>query len=74
MATSDIAKPDLAPLGKKRILWADQDMPVLARIRERFSQAKSRSSGTAHVGVPARHRRDGQPRPHASGRRRRPRA
>ena len=38
MATSDIAKPELAPHGKKRILWADQDMPVLARIRERFAK------------------------------------
>ncbi len=38
MAASDIAKPELAPHGKKRILWADQDMPVLARIRERFAK------------------------------------
>lgn len=38
MAESDIAKPELAPHGKKRILWADQDMPVLARIRERFAK------------------------------------
>ncbi|MEZ6140091.1 MAG: adenosylhomocysteinase [Zavarzinella sp.] len=34
---SDVARPDLAPAGKKRILWADQDMPVLSRIRERFA-------------------------------------
>ena len=40
MAASDIAKPDLAPLGKKRLLWADQDMPVLARVRDRFNREK----------------------------------
>src|SRR5438477_1755128 len=36
----DIKDPKLAPLGKKRILWADHDMPVLARIRERFAKEK----------------------------------
>src|SRR6516165_8404792 len=36
----DIKDPKLAPLGKKRILWADRDMPVLARIRERFAKDK----------------------------------
>ncbi|HEX3150457.1 MAG TPA: adenosylhomocysteinase [Gemmataceae bacterium] len=40
MAASDIAKPELAPLGKKRLLWADQDMPVLARVRDRFNREK----------------------------------
>lgn len=29
---------DLAAGGKKRILWADRDMPVLAKIRERFAK------------------------------------
>jgi adenosylhomocysteinase len=29
-----------APEGKKRILWADNDMPVLAAIRERFARTK----------------------------------
>lgn len=40
MATisSDIAKPELADKGKKRILWADQDMPVLQQIRARFEK------------------------------------
>jgi len=28
----------LAPQGKRRILWADRDMPVLRAIRERFAQ------------------------------------
>src|ERR1051325_1800178 len=36
----DIANPKLAGGGKRRILWADGDMPVLARIRERFSREK----------------------------------
>jgi adenosylhomocysteinase len=37
---SDIAKPELASAGKKKILWADRDMPVLALIRERFERQK----------------------------------
>src|SRR5438477_1005881 len=37
---SDIAKPELADKGKKRILWADQDMPVLRQIRARFEKEK----------------------------------
>jgi adenosylhomocysteinase len=36
----DIADFAKAELGKKRILWADQDMPVLARIRERWEKEK----------------------------------
>jgi adenosylhomocysteinase len=36
----DIKDVRLAPQGKKRILWADRDMPVLARIRERFDKDK----------------------------------
>src|SRR5262245_45622427 len=36
----DIKDKALAPGGKKRILWADTDMPVLARIRERFAREK----------------------------------
>ena len=43
----------LAPQGKKRILWADSDMPVLARIRERFEREKPlaglRLSACLHV-------------------------
>lgn len=37
---SDVKDYNLAPRGKKRILWADQDMPVLTRIRERFAKEK----------------------------------
>ena len=36
----DIADLSLAPKGKKRILWADNDMPVLAAIRKRFTETK----------------------------------
>ncbi|NLT75906.1 MAG: adenosylhomocysteinase [Planctomycetes bacterium] len=36
----DVANMKRAPEGKKRILWADNDMPVLAAIRERFARTK----------------------------------
>ena len=36
----DVADLSLAPMGKKRILWADNDMPVLAAIREKFAKTK----------------------------------
>ncbi len=36
----DVADLSLAEKGKKRILWADNDMPVLASIRERFAKTK----------------------------------
>jgi adenosylhomocysteinase len=36
----DIKDPKLASAGKKRILWADNDMPVLATVRERFLKEK----------------------------------
>jgi adenosylhomocysteinase len=49
----DIKDARLAPQGKKRILWADRDMPVLARIRERFEKEKPlrglRLSACLHV-------------------------
>src|SRR5919108_2411864 len=52
-ARCDIKDPKLAPQGKKRILWADSDMPVLARIRERFEKDKPlaglRLSACLHV-------------------------
>lgn len=37
---SDIANPKLAGGGKKRIIWADRDMPVLAKIRADFAKNK----------------------------------
>ncbi|MFN4258682.1 MAG: adenosylhomocysteinase [Gemmataceae bacterium] len=52
-ARCDIKDAKLAPHGKKRILWADRDMPVLARIRERFEKEKPlqglRMSACLHV-------------------------
>src|SRR6476619_3522021 len=52
-ARSDVKDLKLAPQGKKRILWADRDMPVLARIRERFEKEKPlaglRLSACLHV-------------------------
>jgi adenosylhomocysteinase len=36
----DVADLALAPEGKRRILWANNDMPVLAQIRDRFSRTK----------------------------------
>ena len=37
---SDIKDIELADAGRARIEWADRDMPVLARIRERFAAEK----------------------------------
>jgi len=36
----DVADLGLASEGKRRILWADNDMPVLRQIRDRFSRSK----------------------------------
>jgi adenosylhomocysteinase len=50
---SDVKDLKLAAQGKKRILWADTDMPVLARIRDRFTKDKPlkglRMSACLHV-------------------------
>src|SRR5438132_8320277 len=50
---SDVKDAKLAAQGKKRIVWADNDMPVLARIRERFEKEKPlqglRLSACLHV-------------------------
>ncbi len=49
----DVKDLNLAAKGKRRILWADSDMPVLARIRERFAKEKPlaglRLSACLHV-------------------------
>lgn len=49
----DIKDIALAAKGKKRILWADQDMPVLQKVRERFETEKPlaglRMSACLHV-------------------------
>jgi adenosylhomocysteinase len=50
---ADVKDLELAPRGKKRILWADGDMPVLARVRARFAKEKPlaglRMSACLHV-------------------------
>lgn len=49
----DVADLSLAGIGKKRILWADNDMPVLAAIRKRFAKNKllkgNRVSACLHI-------------------------
>ena len=40
MVKHDVKDLNLAPQGKKRIKWADGDMPVLKIIRERFEKEK----------------------------------
>jgi adenosylhomocysteinase len=40
MPRHDVKDLALAVKGKKRILWADQDMPVLTKVRERFETEK----------------------------------
>src|SRR5918997_7057153 len=49
----DIKDIGLAQNGRKRIMWAGQDMPVLQRVRERFQKEKPfqgmRSSACLHV-------------------------
>ena len=37
---SEIADPSLAPAGTARIAWADEQMPVLRSIRERFASGR----------------------------------
>ncbi|MCK6479576.1 MAG: adenosylhomocysteinase, partial [Planctomycetes bacterium] len=37
---NDLARPETADAGRKRIEWADRDMPVLRIIRERFAKEK----------------------------------
>jgi adenosylhomocysteinase len=47
-ARYDVTDAGLAPQGKKKILWADRDMPVLALIRARFE--KQRPLKGIHLG------------------------
>ena len=53
MPHHDVKDLGLAPAGKKRVLWADRNMPVLASIRERFEKEKplegTRLSACLHV-------------------------
>ncbi|MBX9584664.1 MAG: adenosylhomocysteinase, partial [Gemmataceae bacterium] len=44
-ATAGVSRHDvkdlaLAAKGKKRILWADRDMPVLQQVREKFERER----------------------------------
>ena len=52
-AKYDVTDLNLAPKGKKRIEWADHDMPVLKLVRERFAKEKPlegmRMSACLHV-------------------------
>ena len=66
----DIANLELADMGKKRIDWANQSMKVLQIIRKEFIKNQP-LDGHADFGLPARHRRDGQPGDHAARWRRR---
>lgn len=49
----EVKDKSLASLGKKRIEWADRDMPVLAQVREKFEKGKPfqnlRMSACLHV-------------------------
>jgi len=49
----DVADLSVAPEGKKRIMWADNDMPVLATIRAKFAKSKPLKdmnvSGCLHI-------------------------
>jgi len=49
----DIADASLAAEGRKKIEWAERNMPVLAQIRERFEKSKPftgvRISACMHV-------------------------
>ncbi len=53
MPDHDVKDLGLAPAGKKRVLWEDRNMPVLASIRERFEKEKplegTRLSACLHV-------------------------
>ena len=39
-AAQDVKDPGLAPQGRRRIEWADGNMPVLSSIRGRFEKEK----------------------------------
>jgi len=53
MVPHDVANLELAEEGRRRILWADSDMPVLSIIRERFQKEQPlkgiRMSACLHV-------------------------
>ncbi len=53
----DVKDLALADAGKRRIEWANQQMPVLQLIRKRFIKEQP-LKGMRDVGVPARHQRN----------------
>jgi adenosylhomocysteinase len=52
-AEYDVKDLDLAPAGRRRIEWAEREMPVLRLIRERFREEKpldgARMSACLHI-------------------------
>ncbi len=48
----------LASKGREKIEWADETMPVLRMIRERFEKEKA-AGGKKDRRLPSRHLRDG---------------
>jgi hypothetical protein len=56
----DVKDLALADIGKRRIEWAFQSMPVLQTIRKQFIKT-SRWRGISRRGLPARHHRNRQP-------------
>ena len=65
----DVKDIALANDGKRRIEWAAQSMPVLNRIRQRFTQEKPFAGREARR-LPARDHRDRRPHADPAGRRR----
>jgi len=49
----DVKDLRLADGGRKRILWAGQDMPVLRRVKERFEKEKQLLRTMARKSLPA---------------------
>ena len=69
----DVKDLALAEHGKRKIEWANQQMPVLQLDPQAVHQGAA-AQGRARFGLPARHQRDRQPGDHAARRRRRRRA
>ena len=69
----DVKDLALADIGKRRIEWAFQSMPVLQTIRKQFIKTQPLAE-YPRGGVPARHHRNRQPDDHPARRRRQHRA
>ena len=66
----DVRDMALAEQGKRKIEWANQQMPVLQLIRKRFIKEQP-LKGVRLSAVPARDQRNGEPGHHAARWRRR---